>query len=137
MNNTQNTPVCRKCNIFMAQAVACGIGLTVLAAQAELRVEASIPAEKNHGAAAAADGNRETWFQSMRPPRKGEFVAIHLGAPQKLTSITVLKGKQDGSDIFESAMLEVSPDGKTFHPTAPLKNGGSRCRSAARRLSAG
>jgi len=97
--------------------------LAASSALAEIRIESSMPSEKDHGVDLAADGNRKTWFQSSRSPRKGDAVTVYLGTPQKLTSICVITGNPEGGNRFESALLEASTDGKTFHPAAPLKNG--------------
>lgn len=110
-------------NPFTTLAMTLCLGFGALTAGAKMRIESSIPAEKHHAPSAAADGDRGTWFQSSRPPRAGEHLTLHLGAPQKLTSVRVLSGRPDGGGRFENALLELSSDGKTYSAAIPLERG--------------
>ncbi len=120
-NQHQLSSVFRATDVLRWSALC--ITLAGPAARAELRIESSLPAEKDHAVAAVADGSRETWFQSSRPPRSGDAVTLYLGKPQKLTSIRILTGTPKGGSRFENALLELSEDGATFTAAAPLKNG--------------
>lgn len=110
-------------NVFTIPIMTLCLGATALTAGAKLRIETSLPAENHHAVAAVADGDRETWFQSSRPPRVGEYLALHLGAPQKLTSVRVLTGRPNGGGRFEEAVLELSADGQSYFSATPLTKG--------------
>jgi len=120
-NHHQLSPVFRAADVLRWSAFC--ITLAVPAARAEIRIESSLPAEKEHGVAAVVDGSRATWFQSSRPPRRDDTFCVYLGNPQKLTSIRILTGTPQGGSRWEGALLELSEDGQTFRSAAPLKNG--------------
>ena len=107
----------------MTRTTAAGMVLAALFVHADIQVESSMPTERGHGVESVADGNRESWFQSTRPPRKGDAITVRLGNPQKLTGIHVLTGSPDGRGHFDGAGLEVSGDGSEFHEIASLLNG--------------
>jgi hypothetical protein len=123
MKNKHTYKKCMNHICLMTKAITLCFIFATLTTQADIRIESSMPAEKNHKTSAAADGDRATWFQSTRPPRKGEFITVHLGSPQKLTSINVLTGTPDGNARFKNALLEVSSDGKTYLTATALKEG--------------
>ncbi len=71
----------------------------------------------------AFDGDDTTYFRSDRIPTEADHFTLVLDAPVVVKSIAVVTGKPDGVERLEAGTLEVSDDGKTFHPLATFTDG--------------
>jgi hypothetical protein len=74
-------------------------------------------------AAFAVDADEATYFASRRAPKAADFFTVALDSATKLTRVSVLTGKTDGSERLADAVLEVSEDGTAFTEAAQFNDG--------------
>ena len=83
-------------------------------------VETTLPTAGDKIRQQAFDGDVETAYESARPPREGEAVALTFDAPARVRSVEVSAVGLDGG------ALEGSEDGTTFAKLAEFRDGVAR-----------
>jgi hypothetical protein len=76
----------------------------------------------------AFDGDPNTCFASAGAVMDGDHFTLVFDRPVAVRSVAVVTGRADGSDPLDAGVLELSPDGKTFHEGAKFKDGTARAR---------
>lgn len=69
----------------------------------------------------AFDGNTDTYFASEGNPGKDDHFTLRFDKPVSLKDFFVWTGRSKGEDQLDSAVLEVSADGKSFEKLVDLK----------------
>jgi hypothetical protein len=86
-------------------------------------VETTLATRDGHIRQLAFDGDASTSFASEKGPSARDHFTLVLDKPVKLKSIAVTTGRKDNSEAIASGMLEVSPDGHSFHEVARFTDG--------------
>jgi hypothetical protein len=71
----------------------------------------------------AFDGDINSYFESEKNAAKTDHFSLVFDTPIALTTVRVITGKPDGTEMLDSGSVEISPDGKTFEMLSSFKEG--------------
>jgi hypothetical protein len=95
----------------------------------DARIETTLPASSEGGAALALDGKEETFFRSGRRPDEKDHFAVKFSRPLALERVEVRTGGEDGAGRLGGGVLEISADGKEYREAARFESGVARAEA--------
>jgi hypothetical protein len=84
----------------------------------------------------AFDGDPDSFFASVEKPGTADNFTLLFDQPVAVTSIGVVTGRPDGSDMLDEGIMDVSADGRTFGESAKFAEGKARIERSSRPVQA-
>jgi hypothetical protein len=99
-------------------------------------IETTLGTASKHIRQLAFDGDDQTFFESTGNPGRADHFTLVFEQPVAVKAIAVFTGWPDGNDKLDQGILEVSPDGKTFHELGKFGSGAARAQPMGQTIQA-
>lgn len=86
-------------------------------------VESSLKTKGSQIRQFAFDSNPDTYFESEKNPTKNDHFTLVFDSAVEVSTIHVLSGRPDGTQLLKSGILEISTDGKDFETLTKFARG--------------